>query len=452
MVNWKDPWHPEAGGAEAYAWRMARHLLSAGALVTYVTARPSAQARDDNRDGVPIVRGGGRWTVYPWVLWWLWRHRRDFDAVIDCQNGIPFFSPWVLPRRTAIVCVIHHVHDRQFELHFGPLLARIGQWLEGPVARRAYRRAVTVAVSPSTVTALRERLGWQGPVVVIPNGMESSGGTGSEVSARAEAPALLCVGRLAVHKRVERLLDVVEDLGERWPGLRLDVVGNGPVLPALRATVAERGLADRVILHGFLPTAERDELVSRAWLHLSASHGEGWGLVVLEAARAGLPTVAYDVDGLRDAVLHGETGWLAPHDGDFTTAVDEALTVLADPDRAATTAAACRRWAAGFSWDGSGERMRAVLDDLLAPGAVPWSEQSVVAVAVVADPPAVAERLRAALPERCRVDAEAGSLRLLAPAVPAEALLTALAAAGISRESVTVRTPLPTELLGGGAA
>ena len=45
-------------------------------------------------------------------------------------------------------------------------------------------------------------------------------------------------------------------------------------------------------------------------LHLNTSQGEGWGLCVLEAAALGVPTVAYDVEGLRDAVRDGETGWL----------------------------------------------------------------------------------------------------------------------------------------------
>ena len=47
-----------------------------------------------------------------------------------------------------------------------------------------------------------------------------------------------------------------------------------------------------------------------ALLQLNTSQGEGWGLCVLEAAALGVPTVAFDVDGLRDAVRDGETGWL----------------------------------------------------------------------------------------------------------------------------------------------
>ena len=68
--------------------------------------------------------------------------------------------------------------------------------------------------------------------------------------------------------------------------------------------------ADHVHIHGHLPAEAKNRLLRTARLHLSASQGEGWGLSVLEAAAWGVPTVAYDVDGLRDAVRDGITGWL----------------------------------------------------------------------------------------------------------------------------------------------
>jgi glycosyltransferase involved in cell wall biosynthesis len=167
------------------------------------------------------------------------------------------------------------------------------------------------------------------------------------------------VGRLVAHKRAERILPIAERLGRG--GLAVDVVGRGPESAALAADVAARGLTGTVQLHGFLPEAEKQAIVSRALLHLSTSQGEGWGLCVLEAAAAGVPTVAYDVDGLRDAVRDGETGWLV-RDGELIEDVTErAITELADPPRRAAVAAACRAWAARFSWDWSAARMAALI-------------------------------------------------------------------------------------------
>jgi glycosyltransferase involved in cell wall biosynthesis len=352
VVNWRDPWHPSAGGAEQYAWQMAIGLLARGARVWYLTARAPGQSRSECRDGVRIVRTGAQWTVYPRVLGWLARHRRDFDAVIDCQNGIPFFTPWVLPRRVPVLCVVHHVHDAQFGVHFSPLVALVGRVLEGPVSRWTYRRHACVAVSQSTVAAMRERLRWTGPIDVVPNGLTpdcferpaAAGIAGPEVA------ELTWVGRLVAHKRVERVLDIAQRLGG---GAVIEVIGRGPTEIPLAAEITARGLADRVRLRGFLPEADKRAAVAGSLLHLNTSQGEGWGLCVLEAAALGVPTVAYDVDGLRDAVRDGETGWLVRTDQRIEDVVERAVKELSDPVRRAELGVACRTWAGQFDWDRS---------------------------------------------------------------------------------------------------
>jgi glycosyltransferase involved in cell wall biosynthesis len=362
VVNWRDPWHPDAGGAERYAWAMARGLAGRGAAVCFVTARAPGQARREHRDGIEIVRTGGRFTVYPLVLGWLLAHRRSFHAVLDCQNGIPFFTPLVLPLSTPVLCVMHHVHSVQWDMHFPAWVARAGRLLEGPVARRVYRRHGCVAVSPSTVAAMRARLRWTGDVYVIPNGApepaaQAAAGVGGTVS---------WVGRLVAHKRPGLILPVAERL--RGRGISIDVVGRGPALPTLAGQVSAAGLAGVVRLRGFLPEAEKTALVAGSLLHLNTSHGEGWGLCVLEAAALGVPTVAFDVDGLRDAVRDGETGWLVRDGERIEDVTERAVKELADPARRAAVAAACRAWAARFSWDASAARMAGLVAAATAAG------------------------------------------------------------------------------------
>ncbi|MFC5826929.1 glycosyltransferase family 4 protein [Nonomuraea insulae] len=348
VVNWRDPWHPQAGGAETFAWEPARRFARAGHEVCFVTARAPGQSRRESVEGVRFVRMGGVFSVYPLVLGWLSLRRRRFDVVLDCQNGIPFFTPWVVGRRTRVLCVVHHVHDRQFGVHMPGWLAAFGRFLEGPVSRWSYRRHESVAVSPSTVLAMRERLGWRGPVHIVPNGV-SVAQTGNIEKSRV--PRLVCLGRLVAHKRVHLLLDAVAELRERWPDLVVDIVGRGPEEAALR----ER-LPEGVTLHGYLPEEDKARLVAQAWLHVSASQGEGWGLSVLEAAALGVPTVAYDVDGLRDAVRHGETGWLLPEGTGLAKGIAAALDELDH-----TYTVKCREWAGRFSWDRSADRLTALM-------------------------------------------------------------------------------------------
>jgi glycosyltransferase involved in cell wall biosynthesis len=363
IVNWRDPWHPEAGGAERYAWEMAQGLVRRGSLVCYLTARAPGQAAREHRDGVDIVRLGGRLSVYPRVLKWLTGHRTAFDAVIDCQNGIPFFTPWALPGRVPVICVIHHVHDAQFGLYFPSGLAALGRVLEGPVSRWSYRNHECVAVSQSTVNAMRDRLRWTGPIHVVPNGLSPESFRGRPAGLLPDDQAgsgptvLTWVGRLVAHKRPERVLDIAGRLG----GVRIDVIGRGPAAGQLATGISARDLAGRVRLRGFLPEEEKRAVVAASALHLNTSQGEGWGLCVLEAAALGVPTVAYDVDGLRDAVRDGETGWLVRPGERIEDVTERALKELADPGRRAEIAAACRSWARAFDW----ERSAGLMADLI---------------------------------------------------------------------------------------
>jgi glycosyltransferase involved in cell wall biosynthesis len=178
-----------------------------------------------------------------------------------------------------------------------------------------------------------------------------------EASTDAGEPAIVCVGRLSAHKRVEQVVDIAHGLRDRWPNLKVHIVGRGAAAGPLTVRIREKGLEKHVRLHGFLPRPAKNALLAAAWLHVSASQFEGWGLSVIEAAALGVPTVAYNVDGLRDAIRDDVTGWLAAEGDDLADIVDRALKELSDPDRRAELRTACRQWSSRFTWEDSGERM-----------------------------------------------------------------------------------------------
>src|SRR5207245_3983312 len=65
VCNWRDSPHPQGGGAELYCEEVAGELHRAGVRVTYLTARPRGTARRERTAFGTVVRGGGRFTVYP---------------------------------------------------------------------------------------------------------------------------------------------------------------------------------------------------------------------------------------------------------------------------------------------------------------------------------------------------------------------------------------------------
>lgn len=455
FLNWRDMSHPRAGGAEVYAEQVAERFVDAGAAVTLFTSQFPGAPLAELRGGYEIVRGGGTFGVYARAAQHLRQARRSYDAVVDFQNGIPFFAPLFTGRRTAVVCVIHHVHQEQFALHFPWPASRVGQFLEGPVSRRVYRNRPLVTVSPSTRRDVRRQLRLRGPIHVVPNGLVEPTVDEPPVE-RSRTPRIAVTSRLVSHKRFDLLLEALPALLVHWPDLRVDIAGDGPERSVLERRSTELGLQRTVRFHGFVDTDSRNRLVREAWLTVSPSQAEGWGLTIIEANAAGVPAVAFDVPGLRDSIVDGETGWLIPPDRALSDGLDVALRVLQDEQSSAVWAERCRAWARRFSWDSTADRLAAIVSaEIDRAQRLPRSRRvpSDLAVRVDAQVPdgLPPERLVGALRRSDQRTQQAGSLRLLlhgCDEAGAETVLLRLGLDDVSRLSLATTSDV---LVGAGA-
>jgi glycosyltransferase involved in cell wall biosynthesis len=359
FLNWRDPAHPLAGGAEVYCWEIARRFAAAGAEVTLLTSRPQGAPAREAIDDVGVHRRGGTYSLYLHAAAFLAANRRRFDAVVDCQNGIPFFSPLFVCRATSVVCVVHHVHQEQFGVHFSWPLRVLGRELEGRWSRLVYRRRPVAVVSPSTRAAVRAALGLRGPIFVVPNGAPPP--ARPDRHRRSPSPLIGCVGRLAAHKRMDLLVRAAVKLREGVPGLSIDIAGDGPDRMRLEKLSKDLGVDDVVRFLGHVSPERKERLLESSWLTVNPSMGEGWGLGVLEANAHGVPAVAFRVPGLRDSVRDGITGWLADPGDDLSTWVGRALATLSEPAEAHAWAVRCRAWAASFDWEESARRLAGVI-------------------------------------------------------------------------------------------
>jgi glycosyltransferase involved in cell wall biosynthesis len=359
ITNWRDLDHPEAGGAELVCQELAARYAARGHDVVLLAAAVAGRPRLEFRDGYRIVRGGARFTVYAHALWWLLRHRREISAVIDSQNGIPFFTPLVLRARTPAVMLLHHVHQEQFSAYFSAPMAALGRWLESTASRRIYGRRAIVAVSPSTRTDARRRLGLRGSLWVATPGLSVTPVVDAERSAR---PTIVAVGRLVHHKNVALVIAALPTVLERHPDVTMTFIGRGAEREALLALAEQLGVAHAVELRGDLDDGARDRALASAWMSVNASQGEGWGLSVVEANAQGVPVLAYRRRGLRDSIVDGETGWLIEEGEDLALAIADRLDELADPAAAAAYARDARAWAGSFTWDAMADRVQVALD------------------------------------------------------------------------------------------
>lgn len=360
ILNWRDGSHPRAGGAELYCERVAAELVEQGVTVTYLTSGVAGCPPVEERHGFRLIRMGGTFTVYVAVLVWLWRHRREIDGVLDSQNGIPFFAPLAVGRGTPVLLLIHHVHQQQFRQHFPWPVSAIGRWLEKSGTARVYRRRPIVTVSPSSRHAIRRELGLLGNVFIAPCGTDLPN-TGEPVE-RAPVPRIVCVTRLVPHKRVDLVLDALAQARTRVPGLELHLVGDGPHRAVLTRQIERLGLRDCVVVHGRVGDAEKTALMRTAWMTVSASAGEGWGLSLVEASALGVPVVAIRVPGVQDAVRHGRTGLLIDTERELADGIVDMACRLADEQEADRWRRRAYSWAAGFRWWRTAQQIRLVLE------------------------------------------------------------------------------------------
>lgn len=176
------------------------------------------------------------------------------------------------------------------------------------------------------------------------------------------AVTVLAAGRLSPEKGFQLLPAVAEVVGRMCPRVHFRMAGDGPLRAGIEREARQRGVSERIEFLGFRP--DIDHLMADADLLLLPSFTEGLPNVVLEAAAAGIPSVATRVGGTPEAVIDGETGLLVPA-GD-AEAMAEAIIRLANdaPRREHMGRAARRHMENHFSFPAQAAAYREIIDKL----------------------------------------------------------------------------------------
>ncbi len=226
-------------------------------------------------------------------------------------------------------------------------------------AARMAKAIVTVSQYDREL-ALRHRIGSPESVTVVHNGMSDN----APIRDHAEASGpvrLLMVGRHAPQKDHPTLFRALAELPHlAWA---LDLVGVGPDLERNRAMADALGLADRVRFLGYREDVA--DLMAQADVYILASRWEGLPRSIIEAMRAGLPTVSSDVGGCRELVLAGKTGYLVQR-GDSKTLAAQLRDLIRNAEqRKIIGRNARRRFEEGFTFDAMFRRTLSVYQSVL---------------------------------------------------------------------------------------
>lgn len=356
---WRDLDDPEAGGSEIHAEQILQRWAAVGLRVRHRTSTAD-RSRRLYRGQIEVHQAGGRYSVFPRVILpQLVRRTAPGIAVVEIWNGVPWLSP--LWHRGPRVTWLHHVHDRMWSDAMIAPLAAAGRFVEMHLAPPVYR---STSIATLSATSAAEILALGIPpdrLTIIPPGVDE--GFRPDESRRSPTPSVVIVGRLAPVKQVDRALEALALVRRRIPELSVEVVGDGP-----RRDELERWCRDQdatwVRLSGRVDDAALVEAYQRAWLVVSASYAEGWGMSLTEGAACATPAVATDIAGHRGAVIDAQTGVLVAAPDGLADAVTE---LLVDTERRRRYGDAAQRHARSLSWDSVAERHLALLADQVSP-------------------------------------------------------------------------------------
>lgn len=324
------------GGAERWYRNLVERLATEGHEVTFLTLRQWDRGSDPGVPGVMVRTVGPRLALYTasgrrrvlpplvfgvGVLLQLLRHGRRYDVIH--MASFPYFSLLgaALARpvgRYRMVVDWHEVWTREYwREYLGPVGGTVG-WLVQLLCARVPQRAF--CFSELHAGRLREegvrgeitRLGaYSGPLEAAP--------------CDAVEPIVVFAGRHIPEKRVPAVVPAVARVRKCLPNIRAVILGDGPERDQVRELIARLHLQDAIDTRGFVPTEIVDESLAHALCLLLPSRREGYGLVVLEAASHGTPSVVVaDPDNAAvELVNDGENGFVAPSasSDDLATAI-----------------------------------------------------------------------------------------------------------------------------------
>ncbi|TAK03741.1 glycosyltransferase family 1 protein [Patescibacteria group bacterium] len=322
---------PTRGGVARYLDALASHFRD---TITVVAPREAGARAFDASCGYPVVRRTliRRWTNPRWfpAVWQLIARKGSYDVAVVSH---------VLPIGTAAMIAKAFTDKPYAVIVHGMDLALAARnpwkrWLARCVLRGA---KLVVANSRATEREARETFEAENVVVAYP----PLRGTDLPMPLLAKEGIaglrLLTVSRLVSRKGHRRVLDAIKALRDAGRGDVVSayrIVGAGPMEGELRRAARELGLDNVVTFLKEVSDEELGQLYEWADLFVMPTSGEGadregFGMVYLEAARHGVPSIASRLPGVDEAVLDGKTGVLVP-DGDVAALADAIARLKAD--------------------------------------------------------------------------------------------------------------------------
>ena len=345
---------PKVGGIQSYLWDLWRRLDPATYVVLTASSHPDAAVFDAAQAtrGVHIERVSGSTLFFPTP--------GTLDTIRRCVEAheidLALLDP-VLPLGLL---------GRRLDVPYGVILHGAEVTVPGrlPGSRQALAsvlQGASLVISAGGYPAAEGRRAaprLTAPVVSIPPGVDASAiepltaaerrAMRTRLGLPVRGPLVVSVSRLVPRKGLDVLIEAANRLAPSYPDLVVAIAGAGRELAHLErqaeqspVTVRVLGRVDDEDRAGLLGAADLFVMACRTrWLGLEQ---EGFGIVFLEAAAAGVPQIAGASGGASEAVEHGVTGLVVEEPGDPGALAEAMRALLADPTRRRRMGRAARK-------------------------------------------------------------------------------------------------------------
>jgi glycosyltransferase involved in cell wall biosynthesis len=238
------------------------------------------------------------------------------DVVHTHSSKAGILGRWAADK-AKVRAIVHTIHGLAFTASTSRVVNSVYKALERQTAPITTK--IVCVADAMREQSLAAKIGVREQYVTVYSGMETKQflepprgreQVRAELGLGEDDVAVGTIARLFHLKGHDDLLEMAPSLCARHPGLKFLWIGDGLLRPAFERRIEEMGLKGRFVLTGLVPPARIPELANAMDILVHPSRREGLARALPQGSLAGKPVVTYDVDGNREGVVDGETGFV----------------------------------------------------------------------------------------------------------------------------------------------
>lgn len=353
ILNWMDIKNPKAGGQEKYCFEMGRRLARDGMKVYWISSRFPNSVSRETVENIEIIRTGNIYTVFLRSFFQYLKYRKNSYFFLS-MNSIPFFVPF--SRRRRLVMLHHRIGIDVMKEKVGNI-GYFSFFLQEHIMPVLFRNDHIITNSSSSKLDF-ESIGFEN-ISIVKLGVDLPAN-------HSFVKKKLCIspGPVKPWKHHELILKAFSSMPPDW---ELSIFGSfesDEYKETLNHICIEFGIQERVHFLGRISEEEMKAVYESASICILGTEKEGWGIVAMEAQSFGCPVVAFNVPGIRDSVVEGETGLLVKF-GNVTAMAKALLDLSSNQEMLVRMSESAIRRSKEYSWEACYNEFRRELQKII---------------------------------------------------------------------------------------